>query len=96
MDRKLTSKILLVSILVCTFMFTSTSAALAGGAGMYYQKTVGNLVFTLINPHTGYAGPKFPWCDHVNFHVKKVGGTEIANYHIVRYTSDGTNSCLYI
>src|SRR5205823_1424923 len=49
----------------------------------------------------GYAGPKFPNTNHVNFHVDKKsddpGATyvEVVNMHIVRYSSDGVNTCLY-
>ena len=32
---------------------------------------IGNLKLSLTNPHDGYAGPKFPYANHVNFHVDK-------------------------
>ena len=61
---------------------------------------IGNLKLTLTNPHEGYAGPKFPWANHVNFHVdKKDDGprgtySAVVNLHIVKYTS-GDSQCLY-
>ena len=46
----------------------------------------------------GYAGPKFPNANHVNFHVDKEAGnnkyTSVVNMHIVKYTSHG-KFCLY-
>ena len=32
---------------------------------------VANPKLYLTNPHTGYAGPKFPSAEHVNFHVDR-------------------------
>ena len=71
-------------------------------AGLYWgPKYVGNLKLYLTNPHIGYAGPKFPNANHVNFHVDKKDpgprGTysEVVNMHIVKYTRGGS-SCLYV
>ena len=53
---------------------------------------IGNLKLSLTNPHNGYAGPKFPNANHVNFHVdKKDEGprntySEVVNMHIVKYS----------
>ncbi|KAL8676195.1 MAG: hypothetical protein Q9186_007267 [Xanthomendoza sp. 1 TL-2023] len=64
--------------------------------------SAGNLKLYLTNPHTGYAGPKFPSAERVNFHVdKKDAGprgtySEVVNMHIVKYSNVGSdNSCLY-
>ncbi|KAH8601194.1 hypothetical protein B0O99DRAFT_608259 [Bisporella sp. PMI_857] len=74
-----------------------------GGAGLYWGPvTIGNLKLYLTNPHVGYAGPKFPNHEHVNFHVDKRDpgprGTysEVVNMHIVKYQNavDG-GSCVY-
>lgn len=62
---------------------------------------VGNLKLSLTNPHEGYAGPKFPWASHVNFHVDKKGPAPrytyvpVVNLHIVKYTPTG-KVCLYV
>jgi hypothetical protein len=60
---------------------------------------IGNLKLYLTNPHMGFAGPKFPNANHVNFHVDKEGArksyTSVVNMHIVKYSSGG-KSCLYI
>jgi hypothetical protein len=59
---------------------------------------IGNLKLYLTNPHDGYAGPKFPNANHINFHVDKQAPknsyTAVVNLHIVKYTSDG-RFCLY-
>jgi hypothetical protein len=59
---------------------------------------IGNLKLSLTNPHDGYAGPKFPNANHVNFHVDKKGAKnkydEVVNMHIVKY-HQGSNFCLY-
>jgi len=69
------------------------SAGLAWG-----PVNIGNLKLYLTNPHNGYAGPKFPNANHVNFHVDKKAPrntyTEVVNMHIVRYDSSG-KICLY-
>lgn len=59
---------------------------------------IGNLRFKMTNPHNGWAGPKFPNANHVNFHVEKKSGRSyksVANYHIVKYSS-GSSNCMYI
>ncbi|KAL6716509.1 hypothetical protein ACLMJK_006076 [Lecanora helva] len=66
---------------------------------------IGNLKLSLTNPHMGYAGPKFPNANHVNFHVDKEDPgprktySEVVNMHIVKYTrgggEGGSSSCLY-
>jgi hypothetical protein len=62
---------------------------------------VGNLKLTLTNPHPGYAGPKFPNATHVNFHVDRNLGdprntyVAVVNMHIVKYSTTGSNTCLY-
>jgi hypothetical protein len=62
---------------------------------------IGNLKLTLTNPHDGYAGPKFPNANHVNFHVDRNLGdarntyVEVVNMHMVKYSSTGSNTCLY-
>lgn len=68
-------------------------------AGLFWGPVyIGNLKLYLTNPHDGYAGPKFPNANHVNFHVDKQAPrnsyTEVVNLHIVKYTSQG-KSCLY-
>lgn len=59
---------------------------------------IGNLKLYLTKPHNGYAGPKFPNANHVNFHVDKKAPknsyTEVVNMHIVKYGSSG-KICLY-
>src|SRR5271169_4568694 len=59
---------------------------------------VGNLKLYLTNPHDGYAGPKFPYANHVNFHVDKQAPKNsyvpVVNLHIVKYSSSG-KVCLY-
>jgi hypothetical protein len=59
---------------------------------------IGNLKLTLTNPHVGYAGPRFPNANHVNFHVDKKAPknkwTAVVNMHIVKYTRGG-KFCLY-
>ena len=64
--------------------------------------TVGNLKLTLTNPHVGYAGPKYPSAEHVNFHVdRKDAGprgtySSVVNMHIVTDTNKKDGSvCLY-
>ncbi|KAL9046366.1 MAG: hypothetical protein Q9214_000784 [Letrouitia sp. 1 TL-2023] len=67
---------------------------------------IGNLKLSLTNPHIGYAGPKFPMANHVNFHVDRQDpgprGTysRIVNMHIVKYApggaTEGGGSCLYV
>ena len=71
-------------------------------AGLYWgPKYVGNLKLSMTNPHPGYAGPKFPNAEHVNFHVDKKDpgpqGTysEVVNMHIVKYSRADSN-CLYV
>lgn len=53
----------------------------------------------MTNVHTGWAGPKFPWASHTNFHVDKkktTGGyKQVANYHIVKYQKS-RSYCVYI
>ena len=63
---------------------------------------IGNLQLRLTNPHEGYAGPKFPWANHVNFHVdkeipnRKGKYEEVVNMHIVKYIRGKSSFCLYI
>ena len=66
--------------------------------------TVANLKLYLTNPHIGYAGPKFPSAEHVNFHVDRADGgprgtySSVVNMHIVRHGpagDDGVSECLY-
>lgn len=69
-------------------------------AGLYWGPVyVGNLKMYLTNPHNGWAGPKFPNANHINFHVDKKAVrppyTPVVNLHIVRYSSGG-RSCLYM
>ena len=71
-------------------------------AGLYWgPKFIGNLKIYLTNPHIGYAGPKFPSANHVNFHVDKEDPgprktySPVVNLHIVKYTR-GDSSCLYV
>ncbi|KAL8805744.1 MAG: hypothetical protein Q9182_001777 [Xanthomendoza sp. 2 TL-2023] len=79
------------------FSLSTRQAGLAWG-----PISAGNLKLYLTNPHAGYAGPKFPSAEHVNFHVdKKNAGprgtySEVVNLHIVKYSNAGSdNSCLY-
>lgn len=57
-----------------------------------------NLKLYLTKPHIGYAGPKFPKANHVNFHVDKSAPrnkwTAVVNMHIVKYKRGGS-FCLY-
>ena len=56
---------------------------------------VGNLELKITNPHTGYV-PGMGNVNHINFHIAKTSnGRDIANYHIVKYSS-GNSSCLYV
>ncbi|KAL8980127.1 MAG: hypothetical protein Q9205_004704 [Flavoplaca limonia] len=66
--------------------------------------TVANLKLYLTNPHIGYAGPKFPSAEHVNFHVDRADAgprgtySSVVNMHIVKYgpAGDGDGSgCIY-
>lgn len=63
---------------------------------------IGNLKLYLTNPHMGYAGPRFPNANHINFHVdKKLEGPRgkygpVVNMHIVKYENAKTSQCLYI
>lgn len=72
----------------------------AANAGIAWQQDVGDIKFVLTNPHSGYAGPKFPNANHVNFHVYKKNSKgrydDLANYHIVKYTSSKSSTCVYI
>jgi hypothetical protein len=68
-------------------------------AGLFWgPKHIGNLKLSLTNPHMGWAGPKFPMANHVNFHVDKKAPRnkwdEVVNMHIVKYTRGG-KFCLY-
>ena len=70
-------------------------------AGLYWGPVnIGNLKLYLTNPHMGYAGPKFPDANHVNFHVDKSGPRNswdsVVNLHIVKYSQGGEKECLYI
>lgn len=70
-----------------------------GSAGLAWGPVyIGNLKLSLTNPHDGYAGPKFPNANHVNFHVDKQAPRnswdQVVNMHIVKYTLSG-QSCLY-
>jgi hypothetical protein len=60
---------------------------------------VGNLQLSMTNQHEGYAGPKFPWAWHENFHVDKMGPrlkyVPVVNLHIVKYSSTTGKTCLY-
>lgn len=82
-----------INLLLVAPNSTAASAGLAWG-----PKIVGNLKFYLTNVHVGWAGPKFPWASHTNFHVDKKssgGYKSVANYHIVKYQKVG-NYCIYI
>jgi hypothetical protein len=68
-------------------------------AGLWWGPVyIGNLKLYLTNPHSGYAGPKFPNANHVNFHVDKQARTHsftsVVNLHIVKPTSH-EKFCLY-
>src|SRR4051794_1430052 len=60
---------------------------------------IGNLKLSLTNPHDGYAGPKFPYANHVNFHVDKQAPknsyTQVVNLHMVKYTTTDGKFCFY-
>ena len=83
-------------------MVASTDLAKRAAAGLAWGPVyIGNLKLTLTNPHDGYAGPKFPNANHVNFHVDKKTpnllnryNTPVVNLHIVKYTR-GASDCLY-
>ncbi|KAI4155088.1 MAG: hypothetical protein L6R39_001292 [Caloplaca ligustica] len=74
-----------------------------GRAGLAWGPVnIGNLKLYLTNPHTGYAGAKFPSAEHVNFHVDKADGgprgtySSVVNMHIVKYGNPlDDSSCLY-
>jgi hypothetical protein len=59
---------------------------------------IGNLKLSLTNPHIGYAGPKFPSANHVNFHVDRKAPKNtykpVVNLHMVKY-SRAKQQCLY-
>lgn len=56
---------------------------------------VGNLEFKITNPHMGYVSG-LGYVNHVNFHITKTSNKrDVANYHIVKYTSGGRD-CLYV
>jgi hypothetical protein len=70
-------------------------------AGLFWgPKEIGNLKLYLTKPHMGWAGPKFPNANHVNFHVDKKSSRpgkwdSVVNLHIVKYTHGGKGFCLY-
>ena len=71
-------------------------------AGLFWgPKEVGNLKLYIVNPEEGYAGPKFPWANHINVHVdKKIPGPRgdfkpVVNLHVVKYSSGDKSNCLY-
>ncbi|KAL8893761.1 MAG: hypothetical protein Q9192_004953 [Flavoplaca navasiana] len=66
--------------------------------------TVANLKLYLTNPHIGYAGPKFPSAEHVNFLVDRADAgprgtySSVVNMHIVKYGpagDDDGSGCIY-
>ncbi|KAI4266976.1 MAG: hypothetical protein LQ337_008585 [Flavoplaca oasis] len=66
--------------------------------------TVANLKLYLTNPHIGYAGPKFPSAEHVNFHIDRADAgprgtySSVVNMHIVKYGLAGNedgSGCIY-
>lgn len=69
---------------------STQSAGLAWG-----PVKIGNLELKITNAHDGYVYG-LGYVNHVNFHIAKTSnGRDIANYHIVKYTS-GTRDCLYV
>ncbi|MFZ3588654.1 hypothetical protein ACOI1C_05085 [Bacillus sp. DJP31] len=91
--------ILLVGLIGFNLLFITPNSTSAAGAGLAWgPKIVGNLKFYMTNVHTGWAGPKFPWASHTNFHVDKkktTGGyKQVANYHIVKYQKS-RSYCVY-
>lgn len=83
-----------------SFIPTQAHEIEARSAGLFWgPHYIGNLKLYLTNPHVGYAGPKFPNANHVNFHVDKSAPqgkwTSVVNMHIVKYHSGGS-FCLYI
>ncbi|ERI11815.1 hypothetical protein HMPREF0083_00069 [Aneurinibacillus aneurinilyticus ATCC 12856] len=69
-----------------------------------WMEDVGPIRFVITDVHTGYAGPKFPSnsTPHTNFHIYKKNDktgrydTELANYHIVKYSSKSSSTCIYV
>ncbi|KAG8533260.1 uncharacterized protein KY384_002043 [Bacidia gigantensis] len=75
-------------------IFTRNLVARSAGL-LWGPVNVGNLKLSLTNPHEGYAGPKFPNANHVNFHVDRQDPgprgtyTAVVNMHIVKYSRSG-------
>ncbi len=76
--------------------FNSNGKVSLQSAGLAWGPVkVGNLELKITNPHTGYV-PGMGNVNHINFHIAKTSnGRDIANYHIVKYSS-GNSSCLYV
>lgn len=76
--------------------FSSDGKISLNSAGLAWGPVkVGNLELKITNPHNGYV-PGMGNVNHINFHITKTSnGRDIANYHIVKYSS-GSNSCLYV
>lgn len=89
-SRRVVAAVVVVSILVVQLFLGVSQAIASPSAGLSWGPVyVGNLKLYLTNPHVGYAGPKFPYAEHVNFRVdRKVNSwsyTPVANYHITKY-----------
>lgn len=76
--------------------FSSDATISSNSAGLAWGPVkVGNLELKITNAHNGIV-PGMGYVNHVNFHITKTSnGRDIANYHIVKYTS-GSSSCLYV
>lgn len=108
--KKILSYVLIVSIILSTnisVFATENSQILSGtyntisnvslrSSGLAWGPVkVGNLEFKITNPHNGHVGG-IGYVNHINFHIRNTNKKgDIANYHIVRYTT-GNSECLYV
>ena len=67
---------------------STLSAGLAWGPVI-----VGNIQFTMTNPHKGNVGP-YGWIEHINLHIRNVKTKkEIANYHLFKGINQEGREC---
>ena len=67
---------------------STLSAGLAWGPVI-----VGNIQFSMTNPHKGNVGP-YGWIEHINLHIRNVKTKkEIANYHLFKGINQEGREC---
>lgn len=66
-------------------------------AGLYWGPvSVGNIEFSLTNPHTHRVGP-YGVVNHVNLHIRNTEtGKDIANYHIFKAVYQNGKECMIV